>query len=252
MDSTEYYFIIDRLNTPADVDFLNEKMGLSRDMLFNILARKVVRNVLRTFHRIKAKQRHLLDDWKRGKSFCELAAREGFPPVLMASFVLEAKRVSKKQFQQMLRNPEKVADKRICAELKEVVEKDFVYSPRSSDIQRQHGKDAELKLSEFVKRLGVEYMTEYENKAVKHHQRTPDFLLKKPVMVEGMKVHWVESKASFGSPEEMKRDYRRQLEPYVKHFGPGIVVYWYGYVEDVALPNVRVIDENFFTREQAK
>ncbi|MBI4214655.1 TPD domain-containing protein [archaeon] len=251
MDSAEYYFILERLNSPKDVDVLNEKMGLSRDMLFNILARKVVRKVLKTFHMVKRRQKALFSEWKKGKTICQLAEKFDFPPVLTASFLAEEKGITKKAFQMLLRFPEKATDRRLRIEIPEVLEKDYVYSPKSSDLQRQHGKDAEQKLSEFVSSLGVKFMTEYDIKKTKHHPRTPDFLLKEPVIVDGKKVFWVESKASFGSPEEMRRDYRRQLEPYVKHFGPGIVVYWYGFVEDVVLQNVTIIDENFFSKKHS-
>jgi len=61
-------------------------------------------------------------------------------------------------------------------------------------------------------------------------------------------VSWIESKANFGDVVEMKKNISKQLLPYVKLFGKGIVVYWFGYVTDVEPPDgITVVDARFFT-----
>ena len=59
METVEYNFIKERLNEPKDVDLVNERMGYEKDMLFNILARKLVRKVMRNYYRIKPKSRRM-------------------------------------------------------------------------------------------------------------------------------------------------------------------------------------------------
>ena len=61
-------------------------------------------------------------------------------------------------------------------------------------------------------------------------------LFMKQEVVNGLKVSWIESKANFGDIVEMKKNLSKQLVPYVKLFGKGIVVYWFGYVTDVDVP----------------
>ncbi len=70
-----------------------------------------------------------------------------------------------------------------------------------------------------------------ERKAV---TKTPDFLFPQDVVLDGHKVRWLESKATFGDKEETRRNMTRQLSIYVDLFGPGIVVYWYGHTTTVA------------------
>ena len=66
-----------------------------------------------------------------------------------------------------------------------------------------------------------------------------DFLLDKPleIEVEGEKkeVNWIESKGSFGDMKKLRRDYMAQLKPYTELWGPGVVVYWFGYLEGMEL-----------------
>jgi hypothetical protein len=70
-----------------------------------------------------------------------------------------------------------------------------------------------------------------ERKAV---TKTPDFLFPMQVVLDGHKVFWLESKATFGDKEETRRNMAKQLSAYVDLFGPGIVIYWYGHTETVA------------------
>jgi len=44
----------------------------------------------------------------------------------------------------------------------------------------------------------------------------------------------------FGDKKEIKRDYRKQLTHYVDLFGAGMVLYWYGFIEDI-LTDERII-----------
>ena len=95
-------------------------------------------------------------------------------------------------------------------------------------------------------------MTEKDSRAVQR-KKTPDFLFKKVQNIGDMKAHWIESKASFGDDREMKRDYKRQFQPYTEHFGQGIVVYWYGFLDDIHLDDkVKFVDFTFFQVEAPK
>src|SRR2546422_992012 len=46
------------------------------------------------------------------------------------------------------------------------------------------------------------------------------------------KQYWIESKATFGYPYEIRRHLCKQLQPYSDMFGDGAVVYWFGHVDD--------------------
>ena len=204
----EYNFIKDRLNSPKDVDFILEKMGYEKKMLFNILARKIVRKVMRDYYKVKKHSKKLLSKWKKGKTFIQLAEEYDFAPVIMSMFILAEKGWSKKEFQRILKDPDQIKDERIKKELKKVTEKDFVYSPRSIERQTKNGRNGENKMQKWLDQHKIEYITEDEIKAAAAEDedpKTPDFLFKKPVKINGKKCFWFESKASFGSPNEMRR-----------------------------------------------
>jgi hypothetical protein len=208
-------------------------MGYPKDMLYNILGKKIVRSTLRLFYVIKRKEAQLLKRWLFGESFVQIAESIGFSPILTATFILVRNGMTKKRLREVLKNPECAGDARICREIREAMAADFVYSPASHQMQEKNGRKAEDRIKEWLDRNHIKYRRQQE--LVGKHVKTPDFLLDRPLELEGRTVRWIESKSSFGDKKEMMRDYRKQLEPYLQLFGPGAVVYAYGFLEDVEI-----------------
>jgi hypothetical protein len=230
MKYKEYKELYDRLRNPKDIDRLAKK-GLDRELLLVIYNQKVVRNSTRRFYEVKNISRKLLRKWKRGKSFMELAREINFPPVLTAHIILKEDKMPRKKFWNYLSKPDVIRDKRLKRELEQVSKKDLVYSPDAMEKGFARGKLGEEKLFKWLKKRKIPFRTENEIKG--EFPKTPDFLLRKPIKFNGSKRYWIESKASFGTVEEVRRNVRNQLKFYKELFGDGIVVYWFGFIEDV-------------------
>lgn len=43
-------------------------------------------------------------------------------------------------------------------------------------------------------------------------------------------LNWIESKAMFGGPDQLRTVMPRQLFPYWNRYGPGAVIYWFGHI----------------------
>jgi CDAN1-interacting nuclease 1 len=52
-----------------------------------------------------------------------------------------------------------------------------------------------------------------------------------PVAVDGFIIHWIESKALFGSEEWHDKYVKKQLSTYWNRYGPGMVIYWFDFVD---------------------
>ena len=46
-------------------------------------------------------------------------------------------------------------------------------------------------------------------------------------------VNWIDSKAMFGDPTTFETEHLPQLMGYVNRYGPGMVIYWFGFVDSL-------------------
>ena len=55
-----------------------------------------------------------------------------------------------------------------------------------------------------------------------------------PILLQGSLVNWIDSKAMFGDDLCHSDNDQKQYSTYVNRFGPGAVVYWLGFIADLA------------------
>lgn len=236
------------INTRDDIPEISQKFGIEEDVLLSILSQKTVRNVKKDYYPIMNRIKEIVKLWDRGLSFFDIATRLSFSPILIATLILREKGYNKKDVRNIITNPDLIEDERIKNEIIKAIEVDIAYSPESSRIQRENGKKGEEMLKEYLDNKELPFLREDDLRKL-GSGKTPDFLLKKPIKIKGRKVFWFESKASFCDYIEFKQDYNKQLKHYISLFGPGIVVYWKGYIDDIITDKrVLVVDKNFFEK----
>lgn len=233
MDYSEYKQIYNGLKNAADVKTLEEE-GYDRRMLETMFTQKTTRDVKKRFYVVKKNAKYMLKDWKKGVTLMELADKNRFPPILTAMMIFQEDGTSKKEFWEFVRTPEKLESDDAADELREVTENDLIYSPYGNQKQKERGEWGEELLQNWLDGQGLSYRTENELRG--EFIKTPDSLLDKPMLYEGKKIYWIESKASFGDNIEFRFNSRKQLIPYTQIFGPGIVVYWVGCLNDLETP----------------
>jgi len=246
MDSGVYESVYGELVVGADLRASGLRYGMDVDTLKAILHQKVVRETMHKHHQIKKNADKLKEQWEHGQSITQIAEKTNFPPVMTAWLILERKGTTRSQFRDMLRSPEKIGGRRLRQELSEAVEKDMAYSPEAIRWQVERSKMAEESVRSWLTKKRIAFIDEKEAKE-KKHAKTPDFLLGKPMRHGRNEINWVECKASFGDATETQRDYRKQLTHYVEMYGKGMVIYWYGFLENITLDGVTVASREALT-----
>ena len=239
MEYSEYKNIYNRLNTVRDIENMKEK-GYDEEFLVTLLTQKINRETKKRFHVVKQNAGRLLREWKRGKSLLQISDEWRFPPILTAMLIFFEDGASRKEFWEYIREPELLGDN-VADEIREIVRSDVVYSPEANERHRRRGVWGETLLQNWLDAQGIKYRTENDLKA--EGGKTPDCLLDKPMMYNGKEIRWIESKASFGDNTEFRMNSKKQLVPYTELFGPGIVVYWMGRLNDLEMPDDVYIED---------
>lgn len=255
MNIKEYKEIYKQLNTYKDVKRLAKKNKMDEELLFVIYTQKHIRTVKKKYYVITNKSKKLLKEWKQGKTFTQLAIEESFSPVMMAQILLKKMGKTKREVRAIMMDHESCSNKRIREEMHEVIGEDMVYSQMGAELQRERGEQGEAKIQKWLEKKGMGFRTEEDLRG--EFPKTVDFLLDKPFEVnfethpeEKRKIHWIESKGSFGDTRQLRRDHKKQLSKYVEMWGPGMVVYWFGYLEGLELfleaRDVKIVRHEFF------
>ena len=233
MQYDEYKELYNSLKSPEDVKRLADQYDAR--MLDSLYTQKTTREVKKRFYVVKQNSPKILKEWKKGMSIMELSNKYRFPPILTAMFLFLENGTSKKEFWSIIRDPDMLESPQTAKEVREAIDRDIVYSPAANDRQKERGLWGEDLLHQWLDGQGVTYRTENDLRGTEY-TKTPDCLLDYPVEYEGHTIYWVESKASFGDNTEFRFNARKQLVPYTKLFGPGLVVYWVGCLDDLDRP----------------
>ena len=251
----QYEDLVGRLNRYGDIEKVSVETGFDEEALLVIYTQKVTRDATRRYYRIKSRSRKFYHQWRSGKPLLKFSRENRFPPVLTALIILLEGDMTRKGFWRMVENPDRVPDARLRRELKDIVRNDPIYSPEGTVVQAERGRRGEEWLQEWLNAHDIGFRDEEDLRG--NFPKTPDILLDDPIVFNGTKLFWLESKANFGDRTEVSRNFKRQLKPYAELFGPGLVIYWFGVVdglqgrkEDVFVGVPETLDE--LDRELAK
>ena len=245
MKNEDFKYLYDRLKEPSDIDVLSKELSLDRELLTVIYTQRTVRETTKKYYKVQRNGQRMVKSWQSGETLLEISRRYEFPPILTGLMIFQESGRSKKQYWAIVRNPDTIQDKDLRKQIEEIAKADLIYSPEGTEKQYQRGAWGEKNLQDWLDSQGIGYRTENDLRG--EFPKTPDALLDKPIVVNGWKVNWIESKATFGDRVEVNKNTRKQLSPYVDLFGQGLVVYWFGFVDEITMENGIFITDSSLT-----
>ncbi|CAI9730348.1 Hypothetical predicted protein [Octopus vulgaris] len=163
-----------------------------------------------------------------------------FSPSQLARIVLEEHlmvtldkdHIPKVTLSKYLKSPLTIDDHVLSAEVLECIAVDDHYGPFTDCIKHAIGYEYEFELKKTLESLSLPYIGE-EVMREKGYDKTPDIKLEIPIAVDGYIVNWIESKASFGDEFNHEIYLREQYWSYWNRFGAGMVIYWFGFIDEL-------------------
>uniref|UniRef100_A0A1A8JY24 CDAN1-interacting nuclease 1 n=1 Tax=Nothobranchius kuhntae TaxID=321403 RepID=A0A1A8JY24_NOTKU len=139
---------------------------------------------------------------------------------------------SKTVLNSMLKEPSLIPDQILANNIYQCTINDCCYGPLVDCIKHAIGQEHEVLLRDKLKEQNLSFLDENQLRTM-GYDKTPDIILEVPVAVEGHIVHWIESKASFGDDHSHRTYLNEQFWSYWNRFGPGLVIYWYGFIGEL-------------------
>ena len=251
-----YTSIIKTLNhskTKKDVWISEQKQEyktVSEDTLLSIYSQYNQRKVKKSFHKHHKKE-NMTKYYMKFKDFMQkqengflnrMAYNIDFPPTLLARIILEeyfkatvyskTGVVPKGFISKYIKDPSLLSDNALRREIEICIQGDDICGPTVEALKHETGLKYEKILHDILTEKDIPYSDE-EVLRKEGYDKTPDFKLIIPIGVNNHVINWIESKASFGDEESHSGYLQNQFWSYANRFGPGLVIYWFGFIEEL-------------------
>ncbi|KAG7296462.1 hypothetical protein JYU34_020205 [Plutella xylostella] len=172
----------------------------------------------------------LMKNSKDENVILRLADRQGISPALFARSLLQNVYPDSTMVKKCMKDTTFIEDKDLAYQVFVSTMNDNQYGPYADIIKQSIGLEYELRLERELRLMNISFSDENILRS-RGYDKTPDFKLEVPIAVDGFIVHWIESKALFGDEENHSGYLKDQLMCYWNRFGPGLVIYWFGFLE---------------------
>ena len=220
-----------------------EELGVDFEAAFSVRSQMHMRRVKKTAPRVRQDMARLRERWLGGEGVLSLSRSYNYPPYLLARLVIEAIcGVSKAKVSEMVKRPDELlaSQPRLRNELACALANDMDHNPASDRTRRIIGAEYEFVLQRLLRARRIPFESEDELR-VMGLAKTPDVRLGIPLGVRDPRsgtwceINWIDSKAMFGDPHTFEHEHHGQLESYVHRYGPGMVLYWFGFAAAINL-----------------
>ncbi|KAH8378734.1 hypothetical protein KR009_000991, partial [Drosophila setifemur] len=162
-----------------------------------------------------------------------MAVVECLNPVALCRLLLQEKYKfrHRSHVSRLLRHPHLIEDPRLAANVMQCTISDNQMGPITDLRRRIIGEEYELKLKTMATQAGIHFYDEHDLRRM-GYDKTPDIKMILPFLYKGAVINWIESKANFGDTRGHMFNIQQQLQSYINRFGPGIIIYWFGYHEE--------------------
>lgn len=172
----------------------------------------------------------LMTDKSKGNVIIKLSDSQGISPALFARSLLQNVYSDSTMAKKCIKDTTLIEDKDLAYQVYLGIMNDNQYGPYADIIKQSIGLEYELRLERELRLMNITFSDENILRS-RGYDKTPDFKLDVPIAIDGFIVNWVESKALFGDEENHSGYLKEQLSCYWNRFGPGLVIYWFGYLE---------------------
>jgi len=151
---------------------------------------------------------------------------------------------SRSDITRLLRFTDEIDNQELAYEVYLSTVYDDQYGPFPDAIKQTIGAQHEQILKDKLMSLKISFADETILRQ-QGYDKTPDFKLDIPLAIGDRVINWIESKATFGDEETHQTYLDEQLLSYWNRYGPGLVIYWLGFMDTLTVrttPGIMIRD----------
>ncbi|XP_013170608.1 PREDICTED: uncharacterized protein C15orf41 homolog isoform X2 [Papilio xuthus] len=230
---------INTFNRKAENELRKKYKELPSPTIGSIISLLVQRSMKLSYRKspvISSKYYELYEELMRDKNkadvILKLSESQGISPALLVRSLLQNVYSDSIQAKKYIKDTTLIENKDLSYQMFLGIMNDNQYGHYADVIKQSIGLEYELRLERKLRLMNITFSDE-NNLRSRGYDKTPDFKLDVPIAVDGFIVNWIESKAMFGDEENHSGYVKDQLTCYWNRFGPGLVIYWFGYLESL-------------------
>ena len=186
------------------------------------------------------------------KSIYEIANIINLSPYLTTRLILQLKyKYNKKMISKIMKDTSLIDDIILKKHIDQCILLDEYYSPLYDQLKKSIGLEYEYILCNKLNNYQISYIDEDELKS-KGYAKTPDIVLSLPISINNHIVNWIDSKATYGDEQTHNQSLNKQFRGYINRYGPGLVIYWFGYTKIIENFDQNILIINHFPKNITK
>ncbi len=236
-----YNYVID--------NFSQYKTGnFSKEIICSIRASLIRAHMLYTHLSIQKNQDNILRDYNNNTSIKTMVKKYDGSPLNLLRIIF--KKMYNEKLTSIIKNIS-ILKPRDKVELDWAISHDAYALINDDDILRR-ANEFEEKIGRVLDILGVKYKTQNDLAQEQIEQNgiasnTPDFLILSNLIINGIKINWIDAKNFYGSEcKLMKKRLESQTKKYINKWGYGSVIFSLGFSSKLKFENILLIDYDSF------
>ncbi|KAK9865782.1 hypothetical protein WJX84_006008 [Apatococcus fuscideae] len=213
-------------------------LDISSATLASIYRQTIQYYVTKNHHLLKRDMPKLCSRYLAGMDVLTISVDTGFSACIVMRRLLEECpiRIQKQAISEMLKEPSAIWEvaeiqeehrglaNRLEVDVARCNAADLVYSPDAAAHRHDAGLEYEDKLYKYLHEAGISFWTE-DSLRSQGSVKTPDAKLQVPIAVNGIVIHWIDSKATFGDEISYRQHLEEQFQKYINRFGSGMTTH---------------------------
>lgn len=220
---------------------ISQKYDLPPNIVECIYANFIEDKIIFGNHAIKEIIEKITDEYDDGIDISQLSIRFDYPALSLLRLIFKQKKYNSKEIKTALKT-HKLIGKITQTDINQIKSAeqidDFTHVDHTYILERS--LRFEQTVADELERLGIKYITQ-EDLAIKQKKEdgivsnTPDFYLTEVILINDVKINWIEVKNFFGSDTHfIYRHIQEQITRYYDKWGSGCLVFCMGCTDKLA------------------